>query len=558
MYLPDNEEELGRLCTDMISQCFASRQDRIELYNTRRSYYLYGTPGGDLAYYNRCYSHLDALCAFLYSAETCKFYVGPDREIDPKFEEAVIAQSEVMSSKLNRTYHDTATDTMVADAILWALVYDTMLIKQRWNRQRGTTDSFLVEPHNFGVANESITELDRQPYFTHRYLMSVQEFVARVQGMPGWEEKIARADKHRENQTDSGALPNNLQRLIITSTSPMLAGSANLNWSTTPTYKPRIGLSHVECYELWVQDDVAQDWRCITVVAPDVILYGRKGLGNIFLPHEQPFTKLTPNPIYDYFWGASELDVLMRLQDWSNLRIQQIRELLDIQVDPPIALSGFQGIQDEKGVAQRLAGARWSSEMPTAHAEVVAPTIPPDIFAEINMIGRFFEEASGMTGLLQGRNESGVRSKEQVGTLAKLGSSRIRKKALRIEKPIEKIGDNIMGLVARHDDATLRSVVDGKEQAFIAGQFGEDYVVKVDAHSASPIFVDDHVQLAFALRKAGAIDGKSLLELTNPPQENILQARLKKLLAAQAKAAAQEAAQNPGGSGQGAAKRRRN
>lgn len=546
MILPEDEQDLADFCSAAIADCFASRYDRMQLYTDRRSYFLYGTRGGDQAWYNRCWSHLDALTSFLYSAETCKFYVGPDREIDPKYEETVIKQSEVMTSRLNRKYHDSGTAGIVGEAILWALVYDTMLVKQRWNRQRNTVDSFLVEPHNFGVANESIKELDRQPYFAHRYLMSVSEFVARIRHMKGWEEKLGRVDKHRESMSDSGSLPQSITRLIVTSTSPNLVGAANPNWTAVPQYKPRIGLSHVECYELWVQDDAIQDWRCITVVAPDVVLYNPPS--NIFLPGEQPFTNITPNPIYDFFWGASELDILMKLQDWSNERIEQVRELLNLQVDPAMSLAGMSGIQDEKSVAQRMRGARYSSELPTAEAKIIMPDIPPDIFAEINMIGRFFEEASGMTGLLQGRNESGVRSKEQVGALAKLGSSRIRKKALRVEKPIEKIGDNIMGLMARHDDATMRAVTKGGELPFVAAQFGEDYCVKVDSHSASPIFVDDHVQLAFALRKAGAIDGQSLLELTGPPMENILQARLKEMLRAQAKAKQAELAANPGGS----------
>ena len=62
---------------------------------------------------------------------------------------------------------------------------------------------------------------------------------------------------------------------------------------------------------------------------------------------------------------------------------------------------------------------------------------------------------------------------------------------------------------------------------FTAKMFTEDYQVHVDAHSASPVFVDDHVQLAMALAKMGAIGPDSLLEMTKPPRMEILKQRLK-------------------------------
>ena len=62
---------------------------------------------------------------------------------------------------------------------------------------------------------------------------------------------------------------------------------------------------------------------------------------------------------------------------------------------------------------------------------------------------------------------------------------------------------------------------------FIAAQFTNDYVVKVDAHSNSPIFMEDLRSLAFNLYKAQAIDKESLLELVDPPMKQMLREKLK-------------------------------
>jgi hypothetical protein len=80
---------------------------------------------------------------------------------------------------------------------------------------------------------------------------------------------------------------------------------------------------------------------------------------------------------------------------------------------------------------------------------------------------------------------------------------------------------------------------------FIAEQFTKDFVVKVDAHSNSPIFMEDMRQLAFNLFKAQVIDKESLLDLLEPPMKQLLKDRLKKMEQKQEEAKAQQQAQKP-------------
>jgi hypothetical protein len=70
-------------------------------------------------------------------------------------------------------------------------------------------------------------------------------------------------------------------------------------------------------------------------------------------------------------------------------------------------------------------------------------------------------------------------------------------------------------------------------------------VVKVDAHSNSPIFTEDLRQLAFNMFKAGAIDKESLIDLLEPPMKQLLKEKLKRMEAKQAEQQMMQQQQQP-------------
>jgi hypothetical protein len=186
--------------------------------------------------------------------------------------------------------------------------------------------------------------------------------------------------------------------------------------------------------------------------------------------------------------------------------------------------------------------------MPNAKVERLAPTMPQDLFREIREIDGMFEEASGIVNVLQGKGEAGVRSSGHASQLARLGSSRAKKRALVIEDSLEKLATLYLKCIQAYDDTHF---TDEEGVKFIAEQFTKDFVVKVDAHSNSPIFMEDLRSLAFNLFKAQVIDKESLLDLLDPPMKQLLKDRLKKLEAKQMQAAQaqqqakQEASQKP-------------
>ncbi len=163
---------------------------------------------------------------------------------------------------------------------------------------------------------------------------------------------------------------------------------------------------------------------------------------------------------------------------------------------------------------------------PTAKFQTFPPTVPNDVFMEIREIKSQFNEVMGLNNVVQGKGDSGVRSTGHAAELARLGSSRIRKRAYTLEDGLDKIGTQYLQRIQVFDDTSLTFEQDGKKIPFIAKQFTDDYAVKVDGHSSSPIFTEDKKATAVALMQARAIDRATFIEDLDPPGK---QEKLEKL-----------------------------
>ena len=220
-----------------------------------------------------------------------------------------------------------------------------------------------------------------------------------------------------------------------------------------------------------------------------------------------------------------------------NKRMTEILDLLSKQVNPPTSLIGFTGILDEKNFALNRAGGLLATDMPNAKVDRLAPQIPADLYETIHEVDAMFSEVSGISNVLSGRGESGVRSQGHASQLARLGSSRAKKRALVVEDALEKVATLYLKLMQAYDNTHFKDI---ENRPFIAEQFTKDFVVKVDAHSNSPIFTEDLRELAFNLFKAQAIDKESLLDLLEPPMKQLLKDKLKMNEAKQAEQKTQQ------------------
>jgi hypothetical protein len=319
-------------------------------------------------------------------------------------------------------------------------------------------------------------------------------------------------------------IPEAVNRIVMSQTNPNIYGNVNMELYGMNRYKAKVAEETIEMKELWVWNDETQDYQVVTMAVPDVIIYDRPG-ASLFLKGELPFVQICPNPQYDYYWGASECQKLMLLQQLRNTRMTEILDLLSKQVSPPTSLVGFTGILDEKNFALNRPGGVLASDMPNAKVERLAPEMPGDLFEVLHEIDAMFAEVSGISNVLSGRGESGVRSQGHASQLARLGSSRAKKRALIVEDSLEKVATLYLKLMQAYGDTHFK---DADGVPFIAEQFTKDFVVKVDAHSNSPIFQEDLRALAFNLFKAQAIDKESLLDLVEPPMKQLIKDKLKK------------------------------
>ena len=530
MRIPKNPVDRELFYLDLIQKCLVSREERKVDYASLRSWYLFGNGPDDVpALYNKIYPHIDQLTSFLYSAETTRFSINTGASVPD--------QEHIKIPALTKALHDewlnSNADQVFSTAVTWALDYNTTFVKIVINNG---IHPYMVEPASMGVLREDVPYSDRQEAIVQTYYITKSELYDRLYSHPRREEIVKRVTSTQHERTE---VANGVQRIILSQSNPTMYGNVNLDLNGNPKYKATVAEDTIEMVELWVWNDETKDYQVVTKADPDVIIYDRPG-ESMFLKGELPFVQICPNPLYDYYWGASEVQRLVYLQSLRNKRMTEILDMLAKQVSPPTALIGFTGILDEKNFALNRAGGLLATDMPNAKVEKLAPTIPPDLFKEIGEIDLMFEEASGIVSVLQGRGEAGVRSSGHASQLARLGSSRAKKRALVIEDSLEKLATLYLKCMQAYDKTHLTDI-EGRK--FIPEQFTKDFVVKVDAHSNSPIFMEDSRKLAFELFQAGVIDKESLLDLIEPPMKQLLLERLKKMEQKQAQAKEQEQAQ---------------
>lgn len=516
MRIPTDHQDRENFYLDIMQKCMVSKEERRGDYNTLRSYYLFGSgPEDPPAYFNKINPHLDQLSSFLYSAETTRFSIGLGASVNPLEHRKTPA----LTQALNDEWLNSNADQVFSQALNWSLVFNTSYVKLV---MKNGIHPYMVEPAAMGVLREDTPYTDRQEALVQTYYITKSDLYARLYSHPKRQELVERVSTMVSPKESE--MPDAVNRIITSQTNPTIYGNVNMDLYGEMKYVPRVAEDTIEMNELWVWNDETEDYQVVTIASPRVIIYDRPG-ASLFLKGECPFIQVCPNPIYDYYWGESECQKLILLQQLRNQRMNEVLDLLSKQVSPPTALVGFTGILDEKNFALNRPGGLLASDMPNAKVDRLAPNMPTDLFEVIREIDAMFSEVSGISNVLSGRGESGVRSQGHASQLARLGSSRAKKRALVVEDSLEKMATLYLKLMQSYDPTHF---VDNEGKEFIAEQFTKDYVVKVDAHSNSPIFTEDLKQLAFNLFKAQAIDKESLLDLLDPPMKQLLKDKLKR------------------------------
>lgn len=548
---------------ELIEKCRVSRVERRQEYTSRRMYWLYGSDGSyenedtDLGLGpppgNKIWPHVDQLTSFLYSQDTTRFSTELGAKVKGLFQNWVPKCNE----RVNEEWHNSNTDITFGAALTLALVYDSTLIKPLW-KKTGMMPG-IVLPHNFGVLREDVAGLHKQEAFCHWYTITPTQFRNDFKEVLGntFEKKFEKLSKRSEgSHLDSQEA--GLDRIIMSSQDPLGTGGqpgsgvAVVDWlaSVSMNYVPRVRDELIEMVELYLWDDELKDYRLVTIADPDVYCIDRPLARVGYLANEVPFIQICPNPDPNYFWGISEVERLIPSQVQRNRMMAQIEHLIDLQAHAPSTAVGFPGDLSEVQYALDTPMGFLNQPDPAGQggqvkADRIKIEVPSDIWARLDRNDQMFEDMSGLPPITQGKNPAGVRAGGHAMDLAKLGSSRARKRAMIIEDALEALATVYLKLMRKYDDTVLAAPLDPrkvqKTEDFVLNQLPDDFTVKVDAHSNSPIFVDDQTALAFQLFKAKAITRERLLEMVPVSQRAQLIADLHNVIEPQeAEAAAKE------------------
>jgi hypothetical protein len=540
--IPGENEQGGyarlQLYRDVIDKCFYSFEKRRQQYETLKSYYLRGSAqGDDPTPYNKVEPVVDTLTAFLYSADSTRFSAHLPPEV-PNEEWAKVGP---ISKAMNSEWMHCGADQLFSQALDWAAVYNSTFVKVLTND--GHIVPYLVDPHCIGVFREDIVGLDRQEAIAHRYYITRSQLESDLKNHPSSASILSNIAAKPVQARDD--MPEALRRIIVTNMAsavgPLTPGGT-VTGSGSLILPDQMSAEVVEMTELWIRDDDIDgkgraDWRTVTMAEGPVVVYDRP---NIFVAGEHPFAQVCPIPMNGYFWGGSFVAKLVGLQAWRNKRVDEIQRLQALEAKPPVALTGFSGLVDETNFALNMPGGVLNNSDPMGKVERFAVKVPDDLFSGLREIDEMFSEAAALPPLLMGRGETGVRSGRQTSELSRLGSSRIKKRALAIEDNLEYLATKMFKALRKYDDtAYLTEPLEpgSKPVKFIFKQAPDDAIIKVDAHSNSPLFIEDQKALALTLIEAHAIDRESFIDMQNPPMKDVLMRRLKTIQHNEAEAA---------------------
>lgn len=527
------QRNLADWTRELIDECTVSRESRRAQYRMWKSIYYTGSNTGVPSKHNRCFSHVDKLSSFLFSPSDVRFNIEFEGDTDETWSE----RGEVGARYLNRMFSRRRCDVTFAEANEWSLVKGATFVKLVWGR--GGFEPWVVQPEFMGVLREDIQDLDRQDAFVHSFYLTEAQFRRLLGDRHDRNEILARATQAFDANAMS-AYEDGFRHDVTAGGGPgvpaiLLPGQAgqqqqgNVDWTTAqqgPTLAPEVAARLIRVDDVWIMDDDRQDWTTIRYVDPGVVIEGelqRRNLSDV--PHDHPFVKVCSNEVPNYFWGRSEIANVWQNQKLLTARVNNIDAIFNLIAKPPRAFKGYAGITDEKARLLLAPGGVFTDSSPTGEIKDLSPTMPQGALEYLSVLDGYFDEAAGFTPILQGQGEPGVRAGSHANTLLRTSSPRLRDRALVVEKQCAAFGELCLKMLQEKDARVLMPTTD---KAFMLSQLPDDASVIVDSHTSSPAFSGDNKELAFALAKSSAIDGETLIEMTHPPREDVLIARMRK------------------------------
>jgi len=564
MILPENRQDREKLYRNLARACAASKGQREGQNRQWRTAYLQGTTMGTRARYNKLKEHVQESAADLYAPESTRFSLS----LPKRYGDMFLPEQEVAREDFHDLWSASKADLVFAQLVEWAHVYPMTLGKVILNRNRPALA--FVEPTAIGVLHEELPSIGDQEALCHWYTMSLPAFERVVlEAVPNRTRAldiIRAAHEHGESVGSrvGDAMPQGMS-LILSAATPTMTGSVpGLPDVTAPleplTYEPVVRLC-----ELWVWDDeavttecgrcgnnhvvrddpeqedalyghelvpvaMAGEWKVVTILMPtDDVLWE---VGNSLLPGQHPFFPVQLEPIPGFLWGDSPLDDLLSLQMWHEDWLEKLRQLFDLNADPPRFAFGLMGLTDEKMKILRAPGGDIAMPQIQGDIKPMAPPMPPDGVDWLSEISRMLARMAGRPAPMSSQYDASSRTGEQDLVRAMLGAGPTLTKAMRVEAALAEIATAMWRLHRRvyPHPLYLHGGEDGQPPPrFYLSQIPADGVIKVAGHTQSPVFQTQLMPKLQLAAQANALDPLSLLTLLNLPMSDDLKAGARKM-----------------------------
>lgn len=529
MKIPSNEKDLLAFAQETVESCSISIEQRKNQARVEKNYFLSGTADGTPARYNRIFGHIDRLSSYMYSPANVRFSIGFDRTFDPD----VTIEADIAAKYLSKKFHKEAIDLTFAEAVPWSFVHGSCFLKLGYARDGLYANT--VQNYNLGAMTESLNSLDSQEAFVHKTWMPLDTVLRLIRDHPNIEQIKAELEVAAQEKTVEESPSDYFHEVVLSGLQPIQTsppgtmGTVRVFGPKTALISPTVTAKLVAFNELWVMDDDRDDWATLIYAeGSNTFIEGHRVHRNLFVPGQHPFVQVTANEQDGYLWGRSEITDLVQLQDWLNERLEDVKSIMERQAKPPRSFIGFSGVDEERVNSLNAAGGWLTDDAPTGKIQEHVPQLPAAAFTEIETIISFFDDVAGFQNILSGRGEPGVRAGSHAQALMRTAASRLRDRALLIERQCAETGDKCFSLLQEKDERPLK--VEGKKPGglkalfggesgsgeFLLSQIPDDASVEVDSHSASPAFQDDAVELAEILEKARVIDAEDFLEMIGP------------------------------------------
>jgi hypothetical protein len=219
-----------------------------------------------------------------------------------------------------------------------------------------------------------------------------------------------------------------------------------------------------------------------------------------------------------YTYGVAPMEHLVANQLWREQKLAELNLRDDLDVDPPMSSYGVPMRDGETTKGYRKPGANIPLSSPNAKVEFHRPPPLADKFEFIRQIDAERRMLQGIPHQIA-QTDPNVRSGEQAMTQAMMGAGPTLMRAMAVERFMAAIATYAMRV---HRNMLSTPLVKNNGDKFLLRQMPGDFIAKVWAHSASPIYTENLKAVALAAHKQQLISDHATLRYLNLPGLDML------------------------------------